>query len=304
MSIQRNNIAFGPAKIVIGAPLNVTLYSAKNIDITVTTTYADVDSDQFGQGTKTIVDQVIEATFNPQSLYALLASVWPATHINPAIGTRILGPNPPTVQFHGEDASLLTILAGNIIAIPDINIGVDKGEFGTMKIGGVCANGTALGAPNSLYTLADNGGVFGNPSNPDYLLAGDWSYTWKGNVLAGELLEAISIKPDFKTKPVKAGKRTLDWRFAGTQFAAEVVSSQDPAVLAGLYNDGQTFVYGARNLASAGPLVVTNNTTANAITMPYAMIEKDMKQYSLEAQRNKGISFKSANLVGARISWA
>ena len=172
-----------------------------------------------------------------------------------------------------------------------------------MKLGGVCQNGKALGTASSLYTLADAGGVFGNPQNPDYLLAGDWSYAWKGAVLAGELLEAIQLTPDFKTKPVKAGKRTLDWRHAGCQFGVDVTGTHDPAALAALYNDGATFAYGARNSASAGALVFTNNATANTVTIGSAMIEKDAKQYSLEAQRNKGVSFKSTNLVGARIAW-
>ena len=303
MSIQRDNIAFGPAKIVINYGTPITLYSAKAIDVTVTTEYAEVNSDQFGQGTKVIVDQTIEAMFAPQSLYALLTSVWPSTHINPSIGTRILGSSPPTVQFHGEANSLLTFLAGGIIGIPGVDIGVDKGEFSQMKIGGVCQNGKTLGSASSLYTLADTGGTFGTPSNPDYLMAGDWNFTWKTSALGGELLESVSIKPDFKTTAVKAGKRTLDWRHGGCQFNADVVSSQDPAILAALYNDGSTFAYGARNTASAGALVFTNPATSNTITIGSAMIEKDMKQYSLEAQRNKAISFRSANLTGARIAW-
>ena len=299
MSIQRDTIPFGPAKIVRGG---LTLYSAKDISVVVTTEFAEVNPDQFGQGTKTIVDQIIEVEFAPSAVWASLATVWPAADINPAINSRIITTEVTPTLLHGEDGALLTILASGVIGLPGVDIGVDKGEFSAMKIGGVCTNGKALGAAGSLYTYAANGGVFGNPTAPDYLAAGAWSINWGEEILTGDLLAAASIKPDFKTEAVKAGKRTLDWRRKGCQFSAEVTSDADLVALSGLHNDGATFQYGQRNSAAAKDLVFTANT-GHTLTLAKAFLEKSPMKFASLEQRGQGLSFKTSGLTGARVSW-
>jgi len=297
MSIKRDTIPFGPAKIVRGA---LTFWTAKELNVVVTTEYADVDSDQFGQGTKNIVNQIIEVEGAPQSIWALLASVWAAADINPAINSRIITAVQVPTVIHGEDGSLLTIPASGIIDIPSLAIGVDKGEFGNIKIVGVCANGFALGDEGSVYTYEAAGGVFGNPSNPDYLAAGAWGMEWGDNVLAGDLLEAVTIKPDFKVEPVKAGKRILDYRRKGCQFSAEVVASANLEDVSGLHNDGATFLYGQRNSTAAHDLVFTA-ASGHAINLKAAaMMKAAMKFASLE-QRQQGAMFETTGLTGARV---
>src|SRR2546423_1501923 len=108
----REQIPFGPAKIVRGA---VTLWSAKDVDITITTEYADVNPDQFGQGKKTIVDRIIEVVSPPQSIWAPPAGVGPPSHINPTIGARLVTATATPTVLHGEDGSLLTIPCSAII---------------------------------------------------------------------------------------------------------------------------------------------------------------------------------------------
>jgi hypothetical protein len=299
MSIQRDTIPFGPAKIVRGAD---TLYSAKDIDVVVTTEYADVDSDQFGQGTKTIVDQIIEVVFNPQSLWSLLSKVWPASHINPTIGARLITATATPTVLHGEDGALLTIPASAYLEIPDLSIGVDKGEFGQMKIGGVTTNAKALGASGALFTYAKTGGTFGSASNPDYLAAGDWQVDYKDGALAGDLLEGVVLKPDFKTEAVKAGKRTLDYRIKGCQFGADVVAAFDLADLSAIHNDADTFLYGQRNSTAAGDLVFTA-ASGHTITVPSAAIMKTPAKFAMLSQRNQAISFMGSLLTGARVAW-
>ncbi len=299
MSIQRDTIPFGPAKIVRGA---LTCWSAKDINVVVTTEFADVNPDQYGQGTKTILDQIIEVEFPPQSIWALLASLWVAADINPTINSRIVTAAPTPTVLHGEDGALLTIPASGIIGLPDLNIGVDKGEFGSMKIGGVTTNAKALGADGALFTYAATGGTYGNPSNPDYLAAGAWGMEWGDAILSGDILEAISIKADFKTDAIKAGKRTMDWRRRGTQFAAEVTAGNDLEALSDIINDGATFLYGQRNATAAQDLVFTA-ATGHTLTMVKAFIEKTPMKFASLEQRNQGISFRTTGLTGARVSW-
>jgi hypothetical protein len=299
MSIQRDTIPFGPAKIVRDT---LSVYSAKEINVVVTTEFADVSPDQYGQGTKTILDQTIEVEFSPQSIWALLASVLPASHINPSIGGRLVTAAPVPTLLHGEDGSLLTIPASAIIGLPDISLGVDKGEFGTMKIGGVTTNGKQLGDAGALYTYAPAGGAYGNPGSPDYLAAGAWSMAWGANILAGDLLEAVTIKPDFKTEAVKAGKRTLDWRHKGCQFAADVVAAIDLEALSDIHNDGATFLYGQRNSTAAEALVFTA-ATGHTFTLAAASLEKSPMRFAMLEQRQQGVSFRTSSLAGARVSW-
>lgn len=299
MSIQRDTIPFGPAKIVRDT---LTLYSAGPINVTVITEFADVNPDQFGQGTKTILDQTIEVEFSPQALWANLTKVWADADINPAISSRIVTGTPVATELHGEDGALLTIPATGIITLPDVNLGVDKGEFGSMKIGGVTTNGKALGASGALYTYADTGGTFGTPDSPDYLAAGQWSAAWGATILTGDLLSAAQIRPDFKTEKVVAGKRTLDWRRRGCQFSTELISTADLTDLSGIYNDGTTFQYGQRNSKAAQDLVFTA-AAGNTLTLAKAFLNKSATRFASLEQRGQGIMFETSGLTGARVSW-
>lgn len=301
MSIHRDNIPFGPAKIVHGSD---TFYSAGDIDISVVTEYADVNSDQFGAGVKTIIDQTVEVSFRPQSLYSLLAKVWPTAHIAPTtIGNRIIGGSAVPLVLHGEDSSLFTVYCSALTGIPSYALGVDKGEFGTMKFNGVVTNGKGIGEAASLYTYAATGGTYGTPSAPDYLGAANWEVTWGSTVLAGTLLEAATLTPELKIEPVKAGHRTLDYRMAGIQFHASVMMNLTMVELAALYADAATFSYGGRNSTLGKDLVFTS-ALANVVTLPTSMIEKHAAKFGMKEARSRAVDFRTSVLSGARATYA
>ena len=299
MSIQRDSIPFGPAKIVQGA---TTFYSAGDIDVTVITEFADVNPDQHGQGVKTVLDQTIEVSFKPQSVWANLAKVYPASHIAPTIGARLIGANPVPVVIHGESGALLTIPCPAHTGLASTMLGVDKGEHGDMKFTGVCTNGKSPGENGALYTYAAAGGNYGNPVQPDYLAAAQWDMAWGDNVLAGTLLEAVTLNPDFKIEPVKFGPRTVDFRFKGTQFAAGVVAAHDLPDLSDLNNDGATVVFGGRNTAQGKDLVLTS-ALGHTLTLVAAAIEKSGLKFGMKEAAPRAIDFRTSALAGARISW-
>jgi len=297
--IQRDSIPFGPAKIVFGA---TTLHSAGDVDVEVITEFADVGNDQYGQGTKTVLDQMIKVRFRPQSLWANLAKALPNSHIAPTIGARIITGTVTPLVLHGEDSSLLTVIAAGITGLPSVSLGVDKGEFGDLEFTGVVTNGKSPGEAASLFTYAATGGTYGTPADPDYLAAAQWDADWKSSALAGTLLESISINADLRIEPVKAGPRTLDFRHGGIQFNADLTATASLPDLATLHGDGATFVYGARNTAAAGDLVLTS-ALGHTFTLTEAMIEKAALKFAMKEARNRAISFRTTPLTGARISW-
>ena len=311
MSIQRDAIPFGPGKIV--SPNGDTFYSAGDIDVQVITKWADVKPDQYGPGVKTVLDRTIEVTFKPQSIYALMdgtgaKGVYPATHIAPtALGGRIIGGTLPTTSvtslvIHGEDSSLLTVFCPALVGIPTVMLGIDKGEFGTMKYIGVVTNGKDVGDASGLYTYAAAGGTYGTPGVPDYLSASEWQFTWHSSALSGTMLEAVTITPDFKYVPVMAGPRTMDFRFDGVQFSASVVAAIDSVALSTFENAGSTGTLGQRNTAVGGDLVFSS-ALGNTFTLKTSAIEKYAKKYDMKGQRARAIDFRTAVLSGARISW-
>jgi hypothetical protein len=298
MSIQRDTIPFGPGKVAIGAD---TLYSAGDINVNVITQFADVKSDQYGQGIKTIVDQTIEIAFRPQSLWSLIATVWPAAHLNPTIGSRVIGAAPGNLTIHGEDSSLLTVFAPGLVQLPSLSLGVDKAEFGEMKFVGVVDDAKSPGAADSLFTYAATGGTYGTPSAPDYLAAAEWSMAWNTDVLEGTLLESVTINPDMQVEPVKFGPRTVDFRRMGIQFGASVVAAHDLADLAALHGDDTTFLFGRRNTALGADLVLTSGL-GHTITLKSAALEKSAMRYAMKEQRARNLDFRTSLLTGARVT--
>lgn len=299
MSIQRDTIPFGPAKLVFGA---TNFHSAGDVDVEVLSELADVANDQYGQGVKTLLDQTVEVTCRPQSLWSLLTSVLPNSHIAPTIGTRLIGASPTPLVLHGEDSHLLTIHAACITQLPSLSLGVDKGEFGPMKFTGVVTNAKSPGEAGALLTYAATGGTYGTPSDPDYLAAAQWDAAWDTAVLAGTLLEAVNINPDLKIEPVKAGSRTLDFRVMGIQFSADLVAAFSLTDLAGLFSDGATFSYGQRNTAQGADLVLTSGL-GHTFTLAAAALEKAALRFAMKEGRNREVSFRTTPLTGARISW-
>ena len=299
MSIHRDTIPFGPAKIVHGSD---TFYSAGDIDVTVVTERADVNPDQYGQGVKTVIDQIIEVVFKPQSLWSLLDKVYPSAEIAPTIGSRSIGASPTALIIHGEDSSLLTIPCPAITGMPSLMLGVDKGEFGTMKYTGIVTNGKNIGESGALYTYAATGGTYGTPATPDYLAAAQWDVTWKSTALTGTLLESVTINPELKIEAVKAGPRTMDFRRRGIQFTADIIAAADLTALSGIINDAATFKFGGRNTADGGDLVLTS-VLGHTFTMVTAALDKAAMKYAMKQARPRALSFRTAALTGARVSW-
>ena len=214
----------------------------------------------------------------------------------------MIGAAPTALVLHGEDSSLLTAFAAARTALPSLSLGVDKGEFGEMEFTGIVTNGKELGEAGSLYTYASSGGTYGTPADPDYLAASAWTADWKESALEGTLLESVTINPDLKIEPVKAGSRTLDFRHMGIQFSADVTAAVSLPNLSDIHGDG-SFTYGGRNTEASGDLVLTS-ALGQSLTLKAAAIEKAAMKFAMKEARNRAITFRTSLLTGARIAWA
>ena len=87
MPTPLSSLPLGPGRVAYGSG-PTTLYSAGDIKAQIKSKWNDLKSDQYGDADKALVDQSVEVGFKPQSLWSLLATVYPTALINPTLGTR------------------------------------------------------------------------------------------------------------------------------------------------------------------------------------------------------------------------
>lgn len=301
MILERDVLThLGPGKVIYNS--GTAHWSAADITAEIIADMADVDSDQHSEGTKTVRDMMVKVKYRPQSLWALLDLFYASGFVNPTKGGRLIGATAKPLVIHGEDSSLFTIHNAALTGLPSIKLGVDAGEFGDVEFTGIITTAKQSGEAAALYTYAATGGTFGTPAAADFMGAGNWEVDWNTAALGGTLLDAVTITPDYKVEPVKAGPLTIDFRHNGLQFSADVKAAWSPVELATLVNDAATFIRGARNTAGAGDLVFTSGT-GHTFTLESAFPEKASLLYAMKEIRSNPITFRTTGRSAARVSW-
>lgn len=302
MILERDVVnQIGDAKYVYDG--GTDFYAAADATYEVVVDQPDVDSDQYGYGAKTNRDNRGLLKLRPQSVWAVLSAVYPSTHINPSRGAPLIGSAAKAMVVHGRDSSLLTIHNCCQTSLPTLKLGLDAGEFGDLEYTGVITTAKQMGESGALQTYAATGGTFGTPTTPDYLAAGDWEVDWNSGALAGTMLEACTITPEFSVKEVKmGGMAAVDFIVEKCQFSVSIRAAWDPLDLNTLLNDAASYTRGSRTTAGAGDLVLTSSL-GHTFTLHSCLPDKADLRYAQTDVRSGAINFRGSKISGARISW-
>ena len=169
-TFNRTTIVRGPAKVTYNSE---TFYSKGGIELTMTTSTFDKDSDAYGIITKSKNDFQVSVTFEPVGEIEALAILFP--YASTTIGSGIFGSTDTPLQITAADATY-TINNAAITQMPSIRCTANNTAFGPVTFVGLLDLG---GNPNLLsdFYSVGAGGSIGTSFDPAGIITAPYTAT-------------------------------------------------------------------------------------------------------------------------------
>ena len=173
-TFTRTTIVRGPAKVVFDS---ATFYSKGGINITMTTSTFDKESDAYGVLGKSKTDFQVVVEFEPVGEIEALATLFP--HGSTTIGASIYGSTDKSLVITATDATY-TIRNAAVTQMPSIRCTATNTAFGSVQFTGILDLG---GDPSLLsdYYSVGAGAAIGTVFDPTKLITAPYQATLGGS---------------------------------------------------------------------------------------------------------------------------
>ena len=173
-TFTRTTIVRGPAKVVFDS---ATFYSKGGINITMTTSTFDKESDAYGVLGKSKTDFQVVVEFEPVGEIEALATLFP--HGSTTIGASIYGSTDKSLVITATDATY-TIRNAAVTQMPSIRCTATNTAFGSVQFTGILDLG---GDPSLLsdYYSVGAGAAIGTLFDPTKLITAPYQATLGGS---------------------------------------------------------------------------------------------------------------------------
>jgi len=152
MPIDRSTLVAGPAKLVWGAG---TFFSQSDIVIAIEPTLNPVETSVHGVIDQAVTDMMVKVTARLWGAWENLTILFPASVLQPTIGTDIYGTSDVTLTINGRDGNQLLMANAQMTKVSNLFLGVNEQSF-SADVEWTCLikNNTNPEAANAFWTTS------------------------------------------------------------------------------------------------------------------------------------------------------